>query len=97
MRSLHVAERIVVVLALGAVLLAVGVYLTTPRGPFGWFAYAPLAQRVGLYYADLPRDGLTPLGNLFVWLGLILGWCAGSLVALRVRLTRPPLEGETGS
>lgn len=69
----------VVVVALAMVLMLVGLFLTSSMGPrTGWSGYAPL--EAGPFGA---RDGLTSGANLLVWIGLVLGWLAGSLGVLR--------------
>lgn|GEM_PF-3485755 len=79
----NLAQRVVGVVALGAVLWLVGAYLTAPVPFTGWVAYAPLSSGPLRSQLVVARDGLVPLGNLFVWLGLVLAWLAGSLFVLR--------------
>jgi hypothetical protein len=78
-----VGQRIVAVVALGAILLLAGAYLTAPVPFTGWTGYAPLQGVPAL--REIARDGLGPVQNLFVWFGLVLGWCAGSLLLLQGR------------
>jgi hypothetical protein len=78
------AQRIVVVIALGMALGAVGSYLVTLGNTFraGWYGYAPLTQAV---YP--PRTGLAGWLRLIIWLALIALWAVMS-----VRLLRPSPE-----
>lgn len=95
MERFNLAQRVVAVVALGAAFLLVGTYLTSV-GPFtGWTGYAPLtAGPISRFY--VARDGLVPVANFFVWLGLVLGWCAGSLLLFRGPLRRSRLaSGES--
>lgn len=78
---LNLAQRIVAVAALAAILWLVGSYLTSPVPFSGWIAYAPLTEGP-LSRLVVARDGLAPVANLFVWFGLVLGWAAGSFVLL---------------
>lgn len=90
----NVGQRVVAVVALGAIFLLVGAYLTAPVPFTGWVGYAPL-QSVSALRREIARDGLVPVANLFVWFGLVLGWCGGSLLLLRGELRRGrPLPGE---
>lgn len=91
MERLNLGQRIVAVVALGAILWLVGAYLTAPVPFTGWTAYAPL-ESVPVLQREMARDGLVPVANLFVWFGLVLGWCTGSLLLLHGRLRR--LHGE---
>jgi heme/copper-type cytochrome/quinol oxidase subunit 1 len=81
------AQRIVVVIAFGMALGAVGSYLVnlgnTVRA--GWYAYAPLTQAV---YP--PRTGLAGWLRLIIWLALIGLWAVVS-----VRLLRPSPQERT--
>jgi hypothetical protein len=73
-------QRIVVVIALGLALGAVGSYLVSLGSgmPFGWTGYAPLtAQFVG------PGRGLHGWLRLIIWLVLIGAWALGSVRVLR--------------
>lgn len=80
-RGSNLAQRIVAVVALAAILWLVGAYLTSPVPFTGWTGYAPLQTALARVY--VARDGLAPVANLFVWFGLVLGWVAGSLLLLR--------------
>jgi heme/copper-type cytochrome/quinol oxidase subunit 1 len=80
------AQRVVLVVALGAVFYFVGSYLTGgTRIPTGWTGYAPL-QAVPL----VSRAGLSGTGSLLLWLVLVLVWTGASLTLLRPRRGRPP-------
>jgi uncharacterized membrane protein YciS (DUF1049 family) len=83
---LNLGQRVVIVVALGVVLVLVGRYLTAPVPFTGWIAYAPLTASTlpGRLFAA--RDGLGHIANFFVWLGLVLAWCAASLALLRTPL-----------
>ena len=78
------AQRIVIVIALGAAFGAVGSYLVNlgNAARFGWYAYAPLSQEV---YS--PRTGLAGWLRLIIWLALIGLWARAS-----VRVLRPSQE-----
>ena len=71
------AQRVVIVVALGAVFLATGSYLVSlgqPAFAFGWTGYAPFsAPSVG-------RPGWVPL---IAWLVLICLWAVVSIRVLR--------------
>ena len=71
-------QKIVIVIALGMALGAVGTYLTSPGNAtgFGWYAYAPLSQPV---YP--PRTGLAE------WLRL--RWAEAIAEPGRFKLARP--------
>jgi tryptophan-rich sensory protein len=77
--KLSKAQRVVVVIALGLALLAVGNYLISlgqPRIAFGWTGYAPLST---------PSIGQPGWLSLIVWLALASLWAVAS-----IRLLRPP-------
>jgi len=80
--GLSKAQRIVVVVALGAAFLVLGRYLVSlGRGSaFGWYAYSPLTSAV-----YRPRTGLRAWLRLIIWLVLIVLWALTS-----VRVLRPP-------
>jgi heme/copper-type cytochrome/quinol oxidase subunit 1 len=88
----NLGQRIVAVVALGAVLLLVGSYFTSPVPFTGWTGYAPLTA-VPLARLYAARDGLAPVANLFVWFGLVLAWGGGSLLLLRGELHRRRAPG----
>jgi hypothetical protein len=76
---LNTAQRIVIVVAIGIALAAVGFYLTRLGSPrFGWHAYAPLTRG-----AWRPRTGLPPWLRLIIWLGLTGIWASASVTLLR--------------
>lgn len=81
--GLSKAQRVVVVIALGLALGALGSYLAIlgSGAPFGWVGYAPLTS--GFY----PSARLHPWVPLVVWLVLIGVWALVS-----VRLMRPSSE-----
>jgi hypothetical protein len=78
-------QRIVIVIALGLVFGAAGIYLVSlgSTAGFGWYAYAPLSQQV---YA--PHAGLPGWLRLIILLALIALWALVS-----VRILRPSPEG----
>ncbi len=78
--DLNLGQRIVLVIAWGAALRFVGLYLMRPRLPTRWFAYAPLTHST--YYL---ATGYRPWVRLAVWLVLLAVWAAGSLFVLRGR------------
>ena len=76
---LGLAQKIVVVIALGMAFAAVGSYLTRLGGPgAGWYAYAPLSHTV-----FPPRAGLPGWARLIVWLALTGVWALASVRVLR--------------
>lgn len=77
------AQRVVVVIALGLALYAVGSYLVAlGSGALGWYAYAPLTT--GPY---LPGRGLHAWLRVIIWLVVICTWALAS-----VRVLRPALD-----
>jgi hypothetical protein len=80
-RSLRLAQRIVLVIALALALGVLGRYLVTLQRPseFGWFAYAPLNSTISAPHPP----GLHPWARLLIWLGLIAVWALASLLLLR--------------
>ena len=75
---LSIGQRVVIVIALALILAAVGVYVTSLRGPpanYGGIGYAPMTQAV-------VEPDLTPWEQLLVWLGLIGLWAALSVLLL---------------
>jgi hypothetical protein len=87
--GLSKAQRVVVVVALGLALEALGSYLTSLGGgpAFGWYAYSPLTSSL---YA--PSGGLPGWLRLIIWLALIGLWVLASLKVLRP----PPGNGASG-
>ena len=81
MRRLGLAQRIVLVVGFGAVLMAAGRLIEAAaaggQAQVGWFGYAPLvpAQDLG--------TGLSDWEQFLLWLGLIVVWTAFSLFVLR--------------
>lgn len=74
---LGVRQRVVIVVAIGAALLAVGDYITSLGIPTGWMSYAPLR-------VPFPGgSGLSAGPRLAVWLLLTALWLAVSLFILR--------------
>jgi len=84
---LNTAQRIVIIVALGIALAAVGLYLTRLGSPrLGWYAYPALTR--GTWR---PRMGLPGGLRLIIWLGLTGIWAVASVVVLR------PPRGSGGS
>lgn len=83
---LSLSQRIVVVIAFGLALGALGVYLASvgSSSGFGWYAYAPLSHS-----ASLPSTGLAGWLRLIIWLALICLWALGSLWVLRPAPAQP--------
>lgn len=74
-------QRVVVVIALGFALWAVGSYVVSlGSGGFGWTGYAPLTAGGG--FAPLSR-GLHDWLRLIIWLVLTGLWAAVSIRLLR--------------
>jgi heme/copper-type cytochrome/quinol oxidase subunit 1 len=87
---LSMAQRIVVVVALGLAFGAIGSYLDSfgNVGVTGWYAYAPLARS-----GFLPGTGLANWLRLLIWLVLIGLW---AVAAIRVLRPAPPAPRVTG-
>lgn len=82
--GLNTAQRIVVVVAIGIALGAVGLYLTRLGSPrFGWYAYSPLTRGPWL-----PGTGLPAWLRLIIWLGLTGIWAGASVIVLGRRRGR---------
>ena len=73
------AQRVVLVVALGAVLVVVGWWTTSPSPVTGWTGYAPLTS------SPLVTGGLHLWVRAVIWLILIGAWTGTSLVLLRSR------------
>jgi heme/copper-type cytochrome/quinol oxidase subunit 1 len=80
-------QRVVVVIAPGLVLAAVGSYLVNLGGgaTFGWLAYAPLTSA-----RFVPGNGLATWLRLIIWLALIASWAAASVRVLKPSAGRSP-------
>jgi len=87
MSFLNRAQRLVIVIGLGAALYALGQWLTSLGSnlPYGWVAYAPLSKQFG-------PDGLHPWARLLIWLALIVIWVATSALLLRSGTTNESRE-----
>lgn len=81
---LSMAQRVVVVVALGLALGVLAGYLTSLGTLSGWYAYTPLTQR-----AVLPGAGEPGWVRLIVWLAVIGLWASASVRMLR----QPPGQG----
>ena len=73
------AQRVVLVVALGAVLVVVGWWTTSPSPVTGWTGYAPLSS------GPLVTGGPHLWVRAVIWLILIGAWTGTSLVLLRSR------------
>lgn len=70
LRDLNLGQRIILIVALAAVLRTIGVYATTgANGRDGWFAYAPNTQ-----VTLVPDRGLDGLPAALLWMTLIVAW-----------------------
>ncbi len=76
---LSAAQRVVVVVALGAAMGIVASYLTSAGTRTGWYAYAPLSGQV------FQPQGIGEAGwlRLVIWLAAISVWAVASLIVLR--------------
>ena len=75
---LTLRQRVVLVVALGAVLWVLGDWVIEQSNPFigtGWTAYAPLRVFNGI--------ALRPWAQAVLWLGLIVVWTIAALLILR--------------
>lgn len=74
MRRLNLAQRIVIVVGLGAALFVFGEWAMTwgshTSFPSGWTGYAPLISPFAAY----ARGGLHPWERTVIWLVLIAVW-----------------------
>jgi hypothetical protein len=79
------AQRLVIVVGIGAALIAVGDFITGLGGgfPSGWTGYAPLQARLFV------SPGMSAGPRLAVWLVLTALWVAVSLFVLRERPAVP--------
>ncbi len=76
------AQRVVLVVALGAALAVVGWWVTSTSSFTGWTGYAPLTS------GPLPTTQLHLWVRAVIWLSLIGAWTILSLVVLRPRQAR---------
>ena len=84
LRRLALSNKIVLLVALGAVLGVLGQWVieqASPASDFGWVAYAPLTASSGV--------GLHPWVQAVLWLLLILVWTVAALLLLREPKPRP--------
>ena len=76
--GLNTAQRIVIVVAIGIALTALGVYLVSLGSPrYGWCWYSPLGHGVRPTGA-----GLAGWLRLIIWLGLTGIWAVASVTVL---------------
>ncbi|MGC1418948.1 MAG: hypothetical protein WA786_02350 [Acidimicrobiales bacterium] len=77
---LNSAQRVVIVIGVGAALLFFGDWVTSlgSRSFTGWTGYAPLQSTYVPYLG-----GLHPWARLVIWLALIALWLAMSIALLR--------------
>jgi hypothetical protein len=80
------SQRVVVVIALGLALGAIGTYLVSLGSGtgFGWYAYSPLTTTLQ------GPSGLPAWLRLIIWLALIGAWALAS-----IRVLRPALDHDT--
>jgi len=79
MDRLNAGQRVVIVIAIGIALAALGLFLTKLGSPrSGWHAYPPLTR--GFWR---PGTGLPAWLRLIIWLGLTGIWACASIVLLR--------------
>ena len=77
---MNIAQRIVLVIALGAGLGLFGEWVTTRDSATGWVGYAPLSN------ATFTSAGaLHPWVRLLILLGLTVVWMVSSVALLRTR------------
>lgn len=90
---LSMAQRIVLVVALGLAFGVLGNYLDSlgNTGRTGWYAYAPLTRSV-----LLPGTGLPGWLRLLIWLVLIGLWAVAAAWVLRPARPDPPVTGQPG-
>jgi hypothetical protein len=74
---LNLAQRVVVIVGLGAVLGFLGDYVTSLNSFTGWTGYAPLSSSL----LRVPGS-FQPWEQLLVWLALVAVWVAASLFVL---------------
>ncbi len=80
--GLNTAQRIVIVVAMGIALAAIGRYLVSLGSGFhvGWYGYRALPARLGP-----PGTGLPRWLRLIIWLGITGIWALASVIVLRPR------------
>jgi hypothetical protein len=77
LRRLNLGQRIVLVVALGAVLRTVGSYTVNRRAANGdWFSYMPLTEAP---YVPALDPGWHPIPAALLWIALILVWALASV------------------
>jgi len=77
--TLSMAQRVVVVIALGLAIWSVGTYVVGLGSALsGWYAYSPLTAA-----PHLPSTGLHGWLRVIIWLVLIGGWALASVRVLR--------------
>lgn len=86
--ALNLAQRIVLVIALAAVLRVVWVYLTDRSSDGGWFGYSPLTE------ATLRRTG-PDLGPALLAVAFIAVWASASVWLLGRPYPGPPNQPAT--
>jgi hypothetical protein len=90
LKRLGLAQRIVIVVALGLALGALGNFIVAGvefGANFGWFGYAPLANNSFVTI----NSNLAPWQELLIWLGLTLVWAVCSILILRpTPVAQPP-------
>ena len=76
---LTLAQRIVVIIALGLALAIVAGYLTSLETEVGWYAYSPLARQA----MSLSAMGEPGWLRMIIWLAAVCLWGAASAMLLR--------------
>ncbi|NNN09321.1 MAG: hypothetical protein HKL85_09040 [Acidimicrobiaceae bacterium] len=83
-RRFNLAQRVVVVFGLGAVLYLIGGWATSINSFSGWVGYAPLRQGSAAFATTTFIGGfLHPWVRFVIWLVLIALWVGVSLTLLR--------------
>ena len=94
---LNGGQRVVLCVALGAVMVVLGFALQAAfwsrGGGGGWFNYAP-NNGVVFTYDGVDRGAIA--GQAAMWLGLVVAWTGLSLLALRSRTGRSSAPGGEG-
>ena len=76
---LSMAQRVVIVIAVGLALAVAAGYLTSLGTRFGWYAYSPLARQA----FSPPGSGEPGWLRAIIWLAAISLWAAASAAVLR--------------
>jgi hypothetical protein len=79
--GLSKAQRVVVVVALGVALAAVGSYLVSLGSGTGWYGWSAISPLATSFWP--PATGLPGWLRLIIWLALIGLWALASVRVLR--------------